>query len=380
MKKVLIVLILCVSIVVYAKQTPKKKELRGVFISYMEEQRYFSEDRVKTKKNIRNMIDKVKNSKMNLIILQVRSNSDAIYDSKYFPYSKVITGVEGEDYFDVLAYFIKYCHKNKIKLYAWINPYRIRTTDEIDTISKLNPAYPYLNTETIYRNNGVFFNPSKQEVEDLIVNGVEEIVANYKVDGILFDDYFYPGEDIDNKDYEEYINQNEYITINNYRLNIINKMVKRVHEVCKAYSVPFGISPDGNISNNYDNHHADVRRWMSEEGYIDFIMPQVYYGFFNETKPFYHTVKEWNSLITNKKVKLMIALALYKSGNIDVYAKSGQDEWIKYNNILKREVIISRNLSNYRGFAIFRFDNLYQEEYYNEQLIEEVKNLTDILN
>lgn len=380
MKKIIVVFLLSLTIIVYAKQTPPKKELRGVFISYIEEQRYFSEDKIKTKKNIRNMVKKVKDSKMNLIILQVRSNADAIYPSKYFPYSKLITGVEEEKYFDILAYFIKQCNKYDIKLYAWINPYRIRTTDEIESISNLNPAYPYLNSDTIYRNNGVFFNPSKKEVENLIVYGVEEILKNYKVDGILFDDYFYPGEDIDNKDYEEYINTHEFITINNYRLNVINKMVKRVHEVCSKYSVPFGISPDGNIANNYENHHADIRRWMSEEGFIDFIMPQVYYGFFNESKPFYPTVKEWNNLVTNKKVKLMIALALYKSGSIDEYAKSGKDEWIKYNNILKREVIISRNLSNYSGFAIFRYGNLFQEEYYNEQLIQEVKNLTDILN
>ena len=380
MKKIIVVFLLSLTIIVYAKQTPPKKELRGVFISYIEEQRYFSEDKIKTKKNIRNMVKIVKDSKMNLIILQVRSNADAIYPSKYFPYSKLITGVEEEKYFDILAYFIKQCNKYDIKLYAWINPYRIRTTDEIESISNLNPAYPYLNSDTIYRNNGVFFNPSKKEVENLIVYGVEEILKNYKVDGILFDDYFYPGEDIDNKDYEEYINTHEFITINNYRLNVINKMVKRVHEVCSKYSVPFGISPDGNIANNYENHHADIRRWMSEEGFIDFIMPQVYYGFFNESKPFYPTVKEWNNLVTNKKVKLMIALALYKSGSIDEYAKSGKDEWIKYNNILKREVIISRNLSNYSGFAIFRYGNLYQEEYYNEQLIQEVKNLTDILN
>ena len=380
MKKIIVVFLLSLTIIVYAKQTPPKKELRGVFISYIEEQRYFSEDKIKTKKNIRNMVKKVKDSKMNLIILQVRSNADAIYPSKYFPYSKLITGVEEEKYFDILAYFIKQCNKHDIKLYAWINPYRIRTTDEIESISNLNPAYPYLNSDTIYRNNGVFFNPSKKEVENLIVYGVEEILKNYKVDGILFDDYFYPGEDIDNKDYEEYINTHEFITINNYRLNVINKMVKRVHEVCSKYSVPFGISPDGNIANNYENHHADIRRWMSEEGFIDFIMPQVYYGFFNESKPFYPTVKEWNNLVTNKKVKLMIALALYKSGSIDEYAKSGKDEWIKYNNILKREVIISRNLSNYSGFAIFRYGNLFQEEYYNEQLIQEVKNLTDILN
>ena len=380
MKKIVIILLLGITIFTYAKQTPPKEEQRGVFISYMEEQRYFSEDYKKTRRNIKKMIKNIKKSKMNLVILQVRSNSDAIYPSAYFPWSKVLTGVEGEEYFDVLKYFIEECHEEDIKLYAWINPYRIRTMDEIETISKKNPAYPYLGTETVYRKNGVYFNPSKKEVEDLIVNGVEEIVKNYEVDGILFDDYFYPGDDVDNKDYEEYINHNDYITISNYRLNIINQMVKRVYAVCKKYKVPFGISPDGNISNNYQNHYADVLRWVKEDGYVDFIMPQIYYGFFNETKPFYQTVKEWNKEITEEEVDLMIALALYKSGSIDEYAKSGREEWINYNNIIKREIIVSRNLSHYTGFSIFRYDNLYQEEYYNEQLMEEVKNFTEILN
>ena len=280
----------------------------------------------------------------------------------------------------MFIYFIKESENYDLKLYALINPYRIRTTDEIDSINKKSPAYPYLNTETIYRNNGVYFNPSKKEVEDLIVNGVEEIIQNYKVNGILFDDYFYPGDDVDNKDYEEYINNHPYQTIRNYRLGVINHLIKRVYQVCHKNDVLFGISPDGNIENNYENHYADVKRWVEEKEYIDFIMPQIYYGFLNETKPFYQTVKEWDNLIKNKKVELVIALALYKSGTIDEYAKSGKEEWLHNNNILKKEVIISRNRIHYKGFSIFRYDNFYEEEFYNDQLIEEVKNLTDILN
>lgn len=379
MKKLAILSILFLSVWNLINTPSQQEEVRGVFISYIEIQRYLGENQVKSKRNIRRIVKKIKKSKMNTIILQIRSNSDAIYPSKYYPWSKSLTGEEGVEYFDVLGYFLEETKKENLKLYAWINPYRIRTIDEIESISTLSPAYPYLNTEYIYRNNGVFFNPSKKEVEDLIVKGVEEVIENYDVDGILFDDYFYPGDDVDNKDYEEYINQFGFLTIRNYRLNVINHLVKRVYRICHKKNVLFGISPDGNIENNYENHYADVKRWVTEKGYIDFIMPQIYYGFLNETKPFYQTVKEWDEMIKNN-ADLIVALALYKSGTVDEYAKSGREEWINNNNILKKEVIISRNRKHYKGFAIFRYDNFYEEEFYNDQLIEEVKNLTEILN
>ncbi|MBR6949269.1 MAG: family 10 glycosylhydrolase [Bacilli bacterium] len=375
MKKILIILLL-VFLIINTGFTNSKEEIRGVFISYIEEKEYLSKDEEKSKINIKEIINNIKKSNYNLIILQVRSNCDSIYNSNIF--KEKLEGLSN-DYFDVLDYFIQESHKKGIKVYAWINPYRIRTTIDTSTITELSPAYKYLNTDYIYINNGIYFNPSKKEVEDLIVEGVKEIIDNYKVDGILFDDYFYPGDDVDIKDYNEYIENNNYVDPKTYHLNIINRMVKRVHTICKNKNVLFGISPDGNINNNYDYLYADIYKWLDSSDYVDYIMPQIYYGFFNESKPFYNIVHEWNNYIKNKDIKLIIALAMYKSGNYDKYAKSGEYEWINSKDILKKEVLISRNLKQYNGFSIFRYDNLYGNNI-NDNQKEEASNLHQILN
>ena len=375
MKKILIILLL-VFLIINTGFTNSKEEIRGVFISYIEEKEYLSNDEEKSKNNIMEIINNIKKSNYNLIILQVRSNCDSIYNSNIF--KEKLEGLSN-DYFDVLDYFIQESHKKGIKVYAWINPYRIRTTIDTSTITELSPAYKYLNTDYIYINNGIYFNPSKKEVEDLIVEGVKEIINNYEVDGILFDDYFYPGDDVDIKDYNEYIENNNYVDPKTYHLNIINRMVKRVHTICKNKNVLFGISPDGNINNNYDYLYADIYKWLDSSDYVDYIMPQIYYGFFNESKPFYNIVHEWNNYIKNKDIKLIIALAMYKSGNYDKYAKSGEYEWINSKDILKKEVLISRNLKQYNGFSIFRYDNLYGNNI-NDNQKEEASNLHQILN
>ncbi len=381
MKKIIIgVLLILVIFSCGFKTTESKKEIRGIFISYIDEKNYLTPDISESKKNIDKIISNVKKDKFNLIILQVRANADALYNSKIYPFSSIITGEEGIEYFDVLKYFEEKCLENGLELYAWINPYRIRTTEDISSITEKNPSYKYLNSDYIYINNGIYFNPSKQEVEDLIVKGVEEIVTNYKVNGILFDDYFYPSDDIDIIDYENYLKSNPYIDFQTYHLNTINKMVKRVYDTCHENNVLFGISPDGNIENNYAYLYADIYKWVSETGYIDFIMPQIYYGFFNETMPFYNVIREWDKIITNKNIELIIALALYKSGNIDNYAKSGREEWIKYSDIIKRQIILSRNLKNYSGFALFRYDYMYNEELQNDNVIQEIKKIQEILN
>lgn len=384
MKKIFIALLLI--IVIFScgfnkkPEENRKKEIRGIFISYIDEKQYITKDQNQTKENINNIIENVKENKFNLIILQVRSNADALYNSKIFPFSQIINGKEGEDYFDVLEYFIEKSHENNIELYAWINPYRIRTSNDISSITEKSPAYKYLNTDYIYMDNGIFFNPSKQEVEDLVNDGVEEIVKNYDVDGILFDDYFYPADDIDTNDYYEYLENNSYIDKKTFHLNIINKMIKRIHKTCHDHGVVFGVSPDGNINNNYSFLYADIYKWVSEDGYLDFIMPQIYYGFFNETLPFYNTIKEWDSIIKIDDLKLIIALALYKSGNIDKYAKSGSEEWINNDDIIKREVLLSRNLKHYAGFSIFRYNFMFLEDDQNPNIKNEIKNLQEILN
>lgn len=359
----------------------KYNEKRGVFISYIEISRYLKGKDVSSgKKEIDKIIDNIYNMGFNMIILQIRSFSDAIYYSDIFPWSSTISNEEGIDPgYDVLDYFIKKSHQKNITIYGWINPYRVRTTIDTTSISSKNPAYKYLNTDTLYINKGIYYNPSKSEVEKLIVDGVEEVVSKYNVDGILFDDYFYPNKELDLKDYEEYIKTNP-MNQDDYHLMIINNMVKKVHEVCKKYNKEFGISPDGNINNNYTSVFADVKRWGQSNEYVDFLMPQVYYGFFNENQAFIKTVNEWSSIVTNNDIDLYFALAFYKVGMIDIWAKSGKDEWINNNNIIMKEVIILRNLKKYKGFALFRYDYLFNEELFTDKTMEEIKNLEKIIN
>lgn len=356
----------------------KVKEVRGIFISYIDYKNKFISDDV-AKKEIDSMINNVADNKFNLIILQVRSFSDALYESEIFPKASDVNCS-----FDILDYFIKQAHKKGVLIYAWVNPYRISTNTDINKIDKSNPAYSLLNTNNVkvIPEKGIYYNPATTKVQDLIKKGVLEIVDNYEVDGVCFDDYFYPDTTIDQEEYTEYLKTNPGISLRDFHIMNVNNLISNIYKEIKSKkkTVEFGISPDGNIDNNYITHGADVKRWTSVAGYIDFIMPQIYYGFNNEVKPYIDTVKQWNKLIVLNSVKLIPALALYKSGNVDQYAKNGKMEWIENDDILKKQIIIGRNLTHYAGFAIFRYDYMFNKSNQTNQVLSEIENIKKIID
>ena len=354
-------------------------ETRAVYISYIEYTNHFiNKTEEELKIEIEEMVETVKKYNFNLIILQVRPFSDSIYKSEIFPTSSKIVSCEGCKLpLDILDYFIKIAHKNNIKVHAWINPYRISNNTDISKISKSNPAYKWLNTNNVkvIENKGIYYNPASNEVQKLIVSGVEEIVLNYDVDGIHMDDYFYPNDTIDLENYEEVKNT---ISISDYRLSNTNNLVKSIYKMIKKIddTVLFGISPDGNIENNYNNNYADIKTWIQNEGYIDYIMPQIYYGFFNSVKPFIETVNEWKDLI-KIDIKFIPALALYKSGTIDEYAKTGKDEWMNNNDIISKQIKVIRNIDEIDGYSLFRYDYLLETT--NQNLRLEQNNLLKVV-
>lgn len=381
MKKILIGVIFIIGVLISNIESEElpKEEIKGVFLSYIEINKYIKNDNYEiSKNNIKKIISNIKSMNLNTIILQVRSSSDSIYNSKIYPKSLYLVNNEYDNYYDVLAYFIDEAHKYNIKIIAWINPYRVRTTENINNITDRNPAYKYLNTDTIYINNGVFYNPSKKEVTDLIIKGVEEVLE-YDIDGLLFDDYFYPNVNIDEKDYQEYIKYNDYVSPENYRLEVINNMIRKVYKKCKEKNVLFGISPDGNIENNYTTHYADVKTWMSKEGYIDFIMPQIYYGFYNSSRDYINTLKEWENNLLNENIDLYVALAFYKVGQYDKYARDGKNEWLENDDIIMREILLSRNTKKYKGFSLFRYDNIFNQDTFTNNSVKEIENLKKII-
>ena len=357
-------------------------DIKAVYISYLEYYDNFYGGSIKVNKaKIDKMIDNVKDLGLNTIILHVSPFSDSIYNSKIFPYSSTLTGIEGKNPgFDYLDYFIYKTHQDNMLIYAWINPYRISFNSNIDNLCSDNPALKFINTSNIkIDKNGIYYNPASELVKDLIVNQVFEIISNYNVDGIHFDDYFYIQDDIDKLEYENYIKNNEEISLKEFRLNNTNDLIKKVYKLIKDKNnkVVFSIAPDGNINNNYLYHYADVKTWLSNIDYIDTIMPQIYYGFENEYAPFDKVFDNWKELIKNNNINMVPVLAIYKSGNIDDNSGSGKNEWLNNSNLIERQINYLK-LNNVNSYALFRYDYLFSNKYLNDISVKEIENLKNI--
>ncbi len=363
----------------YVNNNINDNNVKAIYFSYIELEKYIKDKPIDTiKENINTIINNISSSGFNLLILHVRPFSDSIYPSNIFLPSKSVTSGNTLS-FDILKYFLEVSHSYNISVHAWINPYRI-SSDNNYVITSNHPAYSFVGTNHIkVLDNGVYYNPASEKVNSLIVSGIEEIVTNYDVDGIHFDDYFYPSDDIDLENYNEYKALGGKLSIEEYRYKNISKMLSLVYSSIKKIddSVLFGIAPQGNIENNYSMEYLDIKSILSSNGYIDYVMPQIYFGFNNSSKPFSNTYDEWSGLIKVDSIRLIPALALYKSGSSDKYAGSGINEWIDNSDILKRQILYMKSKSSYSGFSIFRYEHFYNSS--NDNMKKEVYNIKEIL-
>ena len=354
----------------------KDDMMKAVFISYIDYSSLKGREVMEQKNIINEMVNNVSYFGFNTVVLQVRSFGDAIYDSFYFPESIYVSYDKDGKAFDILSYFISVCESKNIELYAWVNPYRISNNNDVSKVNKSASYYKWLNTSLIgVYDNGIYFNPAQEDVKNLIVSGVVEIAKNYRVKGILFDDYFYPNDKIDLDSYNAYDGD---LSLSDYRISNVNDLLKRCYSSIKEVNedVVFGISPSGNISNNLKSEYLDVKGILNDK-YLDFIMPQLYYGFFNESKPYTKTLEQWSSLNVNN-IDLYVALSIYKSGMVDSYAGKGINEWRNNSDIIKRQVMSSKGVKNYKGFAVFRYQHMF-EIFDNDNLVKEVSGLREVI-
>ncbi|MBQ3600659.1 MAG: family 10 glycosylhydrolase [Lachnospiraceae bacterium] len=367
------------------------EEMKAMWISYLE---YGGAK--KSKEEFTHMIDEMftKSSEygMNTVIVQVRPFSDAMYDSEYFPWSKYASGTIGTDPgYDPLEIMVDLAHKKNLKIQAWINPYRITadTTDE-STLPGGHPAKKWMNSSSegtqrrvLSYGGKLYYNPSKAAVRELIVNGVKEIVKNYDVDGIHFDDYFYPQlgssykKVFDANEYNSYVEncKEENVTassIVSWRRGNVNKLVKQVYKAIKEIdpNVEFGISPAGNINNLLSStaYYANVKKWMSSNDFVDYICPQIYWSFKNKTCPYAETVDDWLELKTSETVKLYIGIGVYRAGS------NLESEWANSNTVLKRQIEYGRSKKGVSGFFFYRYASFQQSA-----TKKEIKNLLPLL-
>ncbi|BCR36832.1 family 10 glycosylhydrolase [Mariniplasma anaerobium] len=280
------------------------------------------------------LLDKVEASHMNAILFQVRPRNDAFYASAYAPFSRYLTGTEGGDPgWDVMEYLVSEAHARGIQFHAWMNPYRVTTNANetldslyIDNFARQNPELVIADKE-----GKLILNPGEPAVVQYIKNVVSEIMDLYDVDGIHFDDYFYPyaGVDTDGVTYNTYKEVNE--TLADFRRENVNDAIRGVKEVVDAHNlaegtdVRFGVSPLGlwkvgepdgaNVapgsSQTYYSQYADTKKWV-DEGWVHYMNPQIYWNFNHSLAPYADVVDWWVETVRGTGVDLIIGHGIYK--------------------------------------------------------------------
>jgi len=269
-----------------ANAAPSEDTLRGIWLSYVDFEPAGLYN--KSESDFILAADKVfatlEHYGYNNVFFHVRPFDDAIYPNSSFKWCTYLAPKPLK--YDALAYLIEAAHKHNIEFHAWINPYRI-------TIDKI-------------------YNPAKKSTTTHIVNGVKEIIENYNVDGIHFDDYFYPSIQKGKQFYK--------VSVETRKKNV-NEMINKVFTTIKDYdaNIAFGVSPSGNTE-YAKSIGCDLETWINEEDYIDYIIPQLYWSDNyrlggKKVKYFTKTLKEWTKL-NNNKLPIYIGLALYKAGTV----------------------------------------------------------------
>ncbi len=353
-----------------SSKTPPKKpvistagfHLKGLWISCFEMPFTKKDTAATAKAKVDLMMETVAKQGYNAVFCHVRPFADAFYPSKYFPASKYVSGTEGvaPDY-DALQLMLDAAHRNNMQFHAWINPYRVSTsTTDPTKLSKNNIAATWLTDgsgRAVVSGSGIYFNPASLDAQSLVLNGVKEIINNYDVDGIHFDDYFYPttSKSFDSKAYAEYTATAgaNPLTLADWRRANVNALVSAVYRACKQKRVTFGISPAADIEKNRNSYYADVTHWMANPGYIDYIIPQIYFGYTHPvtTARYSYLLNRWCGLTKHSDLQLYIGLGAYRMSepSVDDY-----EEWSTDAMLLAKQAKDAKTVGT-GGIVVFSY-------------------------
>lgn len=378
----MLVLVLCTAIAIGTFNCSDKEntvmaendELRGVWVSTVSNIDYPSKqttDSTVLKKELTDILDNCQAMGLNAVFFQVRPASDALYKSSIFPWSHYLTGKQGtapKNGFDPLAFAVEEAHNRGLELHAWINPYRITASSaDNEKLASNNPATLYPELVVADKDGKLYYNPGESKSVDLIVNGAVEIVKNYDVDGLHMDDYFYPDGGFDDDGTYSH-HKDKYPDKADWRRAMVNKLVERLdRELHQADpNIKFGISPRGIWANDtevkggsatsgngsYNSLYADSKAWI-ENGWVDYIMPQIYWNIGYEIADYRVLCDWWSDLVAKTDVKLYIGEAAYKTESSTVPAWTGENG----TNELRQHIHLGRANKNISGYCMFTYHN-----------------------
>lgn len=322
---------------------------------------------------------------INTIYFQVRPLNDAFYKSKLNPYSRYLVGEEGkEPAFDVLKYIIEAASEHNIEIHAWANPYRVSRAigdltkeDYLETLDDMNYAKKHPEDVIMDINKQLILNPTSESVKKFIIESMVEILENYDVKGVHWDDYFYPyaklsEEDNDLPNFEK--REDKSMDLGDFRRFHVTDVIRRLHLAVKEVDqkLQFGVSPFGiwqskhvdprgsntaeKTSSAYHTQFADTYLWVKEQ-YIDYIVPQLYWEFGHHLAPFADLTRWWADVVKGTNVKLYIGHASYRQGN------EGEFENI---NEVSNQLKYANNFDEVDGNVFFTYKNFKNIEVSSE--------------
>ena len=361
------------------------EEIKGVWISCYDHISAYQKTKSQYLAETDRMFETIKSCGLNTAFVHLRAFSDAFYESDIFPYSSYIAGKQGNTLpFDPFEVMLTSAEKHGISIHGWINPFRISSKPDISALSNDNPARKIFesenkNGEICILDNGIYYNPTCESNHKIILDGIKEIIRKYDINGIHIDDYFYPSTDknIDKLQFGNYLSDGGCLSLNEWRKTNVNAFVSALYSTVKSENKDMivSISPSANTETNENELYADCGLWLSEEGYADMIIPQIYFGFNHETHPFGETLKKWGAFERNPSVKLLCGIASYKCNEKYSYISENEKlDWQSRKNNLAMQVDGIRKNKNYCGFAVFSYGDLI-----NEKCKEEIDNLRNII-
>ena len=306
------------------------------------------------------ILDKLDSLNINAIFVQVRPTSDALYKSYINPWSKYLTGEQGKyPGYDPLQFMIEETHKRDMEFHAWLNPYRITTQGtDLNELAPNNPAR--IKPEWVLEfNNALFYDPENPEVIEYVAITVYEIIKKYDVDGIHFDDYFYP--------YDYPLPEGE---VANNRREAVNNLIRTIYKVIKSTkpSVQFGVSPYGvwknkssdligsesNSLESYYDLYMDTLTWI-DENTIDYIAPQIYWSTDNNDSNYEVMVSWWNDVVKDSGVRLYIGQNI---NDLDIASE------------IYKQIEINREYENVSGNILFSARDIMND---NDNIVMQLK-------
>lgn len=359
-------------------------QLRATWVSHFAGDVSSYQNETQYKKMMTDVMDSMVSMGMNAMIYHVRTHNNALYNSSLNPLAKWWQNVDF-DTFDPLEWLISECHKRGIEFHAWLNPYRVSTNGSnpsysVGNLPSVNPANNPDNLLTV--GNNIILNPGIPEVRDFIVDTCMEIVENYDVDAIHFDDYFYIKDADDTSTREKY--NTEGLSLGDFRRKQVDLFIEDLSKHLRTYNqennkcVQLGISPSnvyrnggyvsspkydesGNLispvySNtsgfpHYDNYlYSDTLNWINNE-WIDYIMPQCYHSIENQSAPYADCIRWWSWAVRNKKVNLYAGLGIYK-------ALEDDSTWAAHTDEIKIQLLISAQYDEFKGASFYKYASL----------------------